>query len=134
MYGYGYDNPYMQGINPYIQQPMQTAQPQAPRQEIVKVNGENGANAINLGANSSLLALDMSGLIVWLITTDGAGYKTVEPYDITPHRAQPAPDYNSLEERIRRLEEMMSNGNASDITAAKSAHTGRKSSTDKADV
>ena len=91
-------------FNPYPQQPI--IPPIQPTQ-VVKVNGENGARAFNLGANSSALLLDETGLLVWLVTTDGAGYKTVTPYDIKPHQAAPSPDYSTLESRIKRLEEMM---------------------------
>lgn len=76
-----------------------------PQQEqVLQVNGENGARAVNMGPNSSKLALDMSGLLVWLITTDGAGYKTVTPYDITPHKIESAPDYSALESRLSKIE------------------------------
>lgn len=96
-----YQNPY---LNPYgfssMPQPVQQTQ-------VVRVNGENGARAYNLGANSSALLLDESGLIVWLVTTDGAGYKSVSAYDITPHQVKAAPDYSSLEHRIERLEEII---------------------------
>lgn len=95
-------NPYMNMQRPYQQQP---------RQEVVKVNGENGARAFPIGANSSALLLDESGVIVWLITTDGAGYKSVAAFDITPHETAPAPDLSSLESRITRLEEMINHGN-----------------------
>ena len=105
-----FQNPY---LNPYgFQQPV-IAQPSS----VIKVNGENGARAYQIGANSSALLLDESGLMVWLVTSDGAGYKTVTPYDITPHQAAPVPDLGSLEERIKRLEEII---NApSDSPAAK---------------
>lgn len=102
-----YGNPYMQNFNPYQQLQMQQAQPQQTQQEVVKVNGEPGARAYPMGANSSALLLDSSGLLVWLVTTDGAGYKTVSAYDITPHQEAPAPDYSSLEQRISRLEGMI---------------------------
>ena len=86
-----------------------------PTQQVIKVNGENGARAFAIGANSSALLLDESGLLVWLITTDGAGYKTVTPYDITPHKIEPAPD--SLESRVKRLEEII-NANTTNPSAA----------------
>lgn len=109
-----YGNPlYNPMINPY----MQTNQQQIPQQEITKVNGENGARAYPMGANSSALLLDSSGLLVWLVTTDGAGYKTVSPYDITPHKAEPTPDYNTLEKRIERLEGLIHD--TSDTSTAK---------------
>ena len=87
------------------------------RQEIVKVNGENGARAFQMAPNSNALLLDESAPLVWLVQTDGAGYNTVAPYKIEPYQAQPAPDYNSLEERISRLEEML-NGRKPDPTNA----------------
>ena len=122
-----YDNPlYNPMINPYlnVQQPFR----QQPRQEVVKVNGENGARAFPLGANSSALLLDESGTIVRLVTTDGAGYKTVAPFDITPHEAAPEPNYNDLESRVTALERMMNNG-----TSGNSSDAQRENSTDAAD-
>ena len=116
---YDFNNPlYNPNINPYAgyqQNPYQ----QQPKQEVVKVNGENGARTYALGANSSALLLDESGLLVWLVTTDGAGYKTVSAYDITPHQVAPAPDFGSLESRIKRLEEII-NGSADSTAARKS--------------
>ena len=106
-------NPYW-FMNPYQQQ-MQPTQLQPPVQ-VVKVNGENGAKAYSIGANSSALLLDESGLMVWLVTSDGAGYKTVSAYDIKPHQEQPKPDFGSLESRIERLE-MIVNGNARNPSA-----------------
>lgn len=108
----GYQSPF---INPYgfMQQQYQTPQiqQQAAQQQVVRVNGENGARSYQIGPNSSAMLLDESGLMVWLVTSDGAGYKTVAPYDITPHQSTPAPDFGSLEERIKRLEEIV-NGNS----------------------
>lgn len=81
--------------------------PYPQRTEVVRVNGRAGAESFAMGPNSSALLLDESGTLVWLATTDGAGYKTVAPYDITPHKQAPAPDYASLEERIKKLEDMI---------------------------
>lgn len=87
--------------------------------EVVRVNGRNGAEAYNLLPNSSALLLDESGTIVWLVTSDGAGYKTVSPYDITPHKSAPDPDYLTLEQRISKLEEAV-NGISANTSAVKS--------------
>ena len=116
-----FQNPY---LNPYgaMPLPVQTAQTQ-----VVRVNGENGARSYQMGANSSALLLDESGLMVWLVTSDGAGYKTVSPYDITPHQEAPAPDFGSLESRIKRLEEII------DGNARNSSTTRKKQSGDGAD-
>lgn len=76
-----------------------------PKQEIIRVNGENGARAFQIAPNSSALLLDESSPIVWVIQTDGAGYKTVTPYTITPYQPETPIDVKSLEERIKKLEE-----------------------------
>ena len=88
-------------------QPFQSWSQNLPRQEIIRVNGENGAKAYQMAPNSSALLMDESAPLVWLVQTDGAGYKTAAPYTIAPYQAQQAPDLHSLEERIQRLEEML---------------------------
>lgn len=94
----------------YNSQPMQmqmqpSVQPYAPRQEIIRVNGENGARAFQMAPNSNAILLDETAPLVWVVQTDGAGYKTVTPYNITPYQAEPPVDVKALDERIRRLEE-----------------------------
>ena len=117
----GYQSPY---FNPYGF--MQQAQTQQilPVQQVVKVNGENGARAFTMGANSSALLLDESGTLVWLVTSDGAGYKTVSAYDIVPHQEQPKPDYSTLEQRIEKLE-MIVNGTSRNPSAVGKKRAGK---------
>ena len=90
-----------------VQYPMPTPLGPASRSEIVRVNGENGARALPLGPNSNALLLDESAPIVWLVQTDGAGYKTVQPYKIEPYKPEAPADTRSLENRIKRLEEIV---------------------------
>ena len=78
-----------------------------PRQEVVTVNGRQGAQLYQIGVNSSAFLLDVSGKILWLVTTDGAGYKTVQPYDINPHQDPPSPEYEALATRMSKLEDMI---------------------------
>ena len=113
-----YVSPY---LNPYAQYPnyQQQMTPQYPQEQVKKVNGENGARAFPLGANSSAWILDENGLISWLIVSDSAGYKTVTPYDITPHQQAKAPDYSTLESRIARLEGLVNEQYTTDSTAIK---------------
>ena len=111
MYPMNYPN-YNSQYGNYPQNPYQTRfntmqGDMMPRYDIVKVNGENGAKAFNLPPNSSALLLDETAPIVWLKTTDGAGYPTITPYTITPYEVDPKPDYNSLEARIKKLEDMI---------------------------
>lgn len=74
---------------------------------IIRVNGENGARAIRLAPNSEEIALDTTAPIAWLCHTDGAGYLTVEPYDIAPHKTAPQTDISDIEKRIARLEALV---------------------------
>lgn len=78
---------------------------QPPRCEIIKVHGEGGVDAYQMAPNSSALLLDETAPLVWLKTTDGAGYASKTPYTISLYKPAPAADLNSLEERIKRLEE-----------------------------
>ena len=57
--------------------------------------------------NSRTLLLDENAPIIWLAQTDGAGYKTVTPYTITPYQTEEPVDTKSLEARIKRLEDMI---------------------------
>ena len=81
------------------------------KQEVVRVNGKNGAEAFQLPPNSSILLLDETAPIVWLKITDGAGYPTITPYDINPHQTetiqQTEIDIKPLEQRISKLQEIV---------------------------
>nr|DAH45762.1 MAG TPA: hypothetical protein [Caudoviricetes sp.] len=81
--------------------------PQLPQQQVTRVSGQNGAQAYALPPNSSALLLDDTAPIVWLKTTDGAGYPTLTPYDIVPHQISTPVDASSLEARIKKLEDMI---------------------------
>lgn len=59
-----------------------------PKYEVIKVNGEAGAKNFHMGPNSSSLLLDETAPIVWFVQTDGTGYLTATPFDITPHQTQ----------------------------------------------
>ena len=87
------------------QNPWQPRMPQtmpAYMGEIVKVNGQAGAQSLRLAPNSGLIALDTTAPIVWLCQADGAGYFNPEPYTIAPYQAA-TPD-NDFEKRLTRLE------------------------------
>lgn len=89
-----------QNYNPY-----QTYNQFQNPQQVVKVNGRNGAEMYQIPANSSVLLLDETAPIVWLKQTDGAGYPTLSPYTITPYEPETPVDVHSLEERVKKLEE-----------------------------
>lgn len=77
------------------------------RYELIKVNGEAGAKNFRMAPNSTALLLDETAPIVWLAQTDGTGYLTVTPYDITPHYQSPQVDLNNLAARVSQLEELI---------------------------
>lgn len=106
MYGY---QPQQMGMNtsPYQSRLNAFQGDFQQRYEIIRVNGKNGVDALNMPPNSSVLLLDETQPVVWLAQTDGAGYKTATPYSITPYVAEPAPDTKSLEARIKRLEDLI---------------------------
>ena len=87
----------------------QAIQPQmATQQKVIEVTGKAGVDALQLAADSSVLVLDNTAPIVWLVKTDGAGYKTSIPYDIKPHEEEkPVDHYKELEGRITKLEEII---------------------------
>lgn len=109
--------------NQYFPQQFTPTYQQAPkRTEIIHVNGENGAMALQMMPNSQALLLDDTAPIVWLAQTDGAGYKTVTPYTITPYKPEQPIDVKSLEQRIIKLEEAInheSDSTESTVTASK---------------
>lgn len=117
-YGYGaYNAPYQGYGNYYNQQPQQ----QAPRYEVIHVNGQNGAQALQMAPNSNAIVMDDTAPMIWLCQTDGAGYKTVQAFDISPHKNAPAVDVGSLEERIARLEEIINGQSTESISTGKPA-------------
>lgn len=77
-----------------------------PPSRVVRVSGRPGAEAFQMAPNSEVLLLDETAPIVWLKTTDGAGYPRLTAYDITAHEEEQI-DYKSLEERISKLEELL---------------------------
>lgn len=112
-------------FNQYPQMPQFNQYPQmrqygTTRQEVTRVNGAGGANAYQLMPNSSALLLDETAPIVWLVTTDGAGFKSVQPYEIKPFTPKAPADASSLEDRIKRLEDVIY-AKPNDATAAATA-------------
>lgn len=102
-----------QQYNPYgpnfqqMQMPQQMPpQQMGPRQEIARVNGENGAQTFPLAPSSSVLLLDEHKPIVYLKTTDAGGYPTITAYAIAPVQPEQPAGLTALEARIKRLEDL----------------------------
>lgn len=92
----------------YSQQPMQQSQMTGsnvlPPQQVLQANGRASINALRMSPNSSVLIMDSTAPMVWLCTSDGLGNVTPVPYDITPHKDTPAPDFGSFESRLVAVE------------------------------
>lgn len=96
----------------------QAIQPQT-QTKVVEVTGRAGAESYQLGPDSSILLLDNTAPIVWLVKSDGAGYKTLSAYDIKPHEEEkPIDHFKELEDRITKLEETV-NAKQSNTTNAR---------------
>ena len=90
-----YEYPY--GVQPFQLPPQKTS--------VKRVSGEQGVDMFRMAPDSSELLLDETAPIIWLVTTDSAGYKTKYPYDIKPHEPEPKPDMKSLDERFSAIDE-----------------------------
>lgn len=97
-----YYNPYNNNYNSQWQNQLRT------KQEIIKVNGKNGAEAYQMFPNSQALLLDETAPIVWLVQTDGAGYKTISAFDLTPHEEVNTNNtLKNIEDRLKKVEEKL---------------------------
>lgn len=123
-------NPYLNYNSPYMTQyvqanPQQMNQP-LQKHEIIHVNGRNGADMFQMAPNSEALLLDDTASMVWFAQTDGAGYKTLVPFDIVPHKEAPQIDLSSLESRIAKLEERLNESNKSNNATNKQHQNSKK--------
>ena len=101
---------YMQQ-QPMMQMP--TLQMPAPQMHVIRVSGENGVDAFQMGPNSDVLLLDETAPIVWFVQTDGAGYKVKTAYDVSLHNPGPTETeimsdrFASIDKRLKTLEEAL---------------------------
>lgn len=105
-----YNNMLGQQQQPLYNQPQQNNMMGAQKYQVTRVNGKNGADAFQMPPNSSIFLLDETAPIVWLKITDGAGYPTVTPYDITPHQTEQQiqqVDLTNIEQRLTKLEDII---------------------------
>ena len=106
MNGINWGNGPLSGSYNYVPQIPQLQLP-APQMQVIRVSGENGVDMFQIGPNSSALLLDETAPIVWLVQTDGAGYKTKTPYNITPHTPEPSPEIKSMDERLDMIDKRL---------------------------
>ena len=91
-------NPYLQNQNINV----------LPAQQILQANGKASIDMIRLAPNSSVLIADTTAPIVWRCTSDSLGNVTSEAFDIIPHKDEEQIKQESLEQRIARLEAIIS--------------------------
>lgn len=109
MYNYPAQNSYLSAVPyypPRMYQPQampQTVEPMASVQPVglIKVNGRAGAEAYQMGAPNSMVALfDANEDLFYIKSTDGAGYPSIKAYRFTEagEVAAPAADWVSRQE------------------------------------
>ena len=91
------------------QNPMQLAQ------QLIRVTGMDGAKAYQMGPNSCVPLFDSDNDIMYIKSTDGAGFPTVRAFSFSPMEEphEPARDYVTREELEgfeRSIREMVDNG------------------------
>lgn len=115
--------------------------PQRQKHGVIRVHGEEGAKAFAMTANDEAILLDETQPVVWLKTTDGAGYPTVTGYSIAPFKTDPKvidvqqPVEESFENKVlarleqleRKIENVQSHAQSVGYAAAKQSGTGFKS-------
>ena len=101
-----------------------------PRFEIIKVNGQEGAKNFRMAPNSTALLLDSTAPIVWHVQTDGAGFLTATPFDVSPHQTPKPVDMNDLSARVTKLEELITNVQQSNTGTTKQSKKQRQQPAD----
>ena len=130
-------NPYsnynmmgLNGFNNYNQFPQQLNQPQMTTQNLIRVNGIDGAKAYQMPANSTVALFDNNEDIMYIKTTDGAGFPAIRTFAFNEVVANTNPiqdtaDYVTRDE-FNKLKEELLNGKQS-ISRSKSNLTTDKS-------
>lgn len=91
----------------WMYQPTQTQ----PVNGLVSVTGIEGAKAYQLPPNSAMPLFDSNDDVLYLKTTDGAGFPTVKAFSFSPiEQPQPQADYATRDELAKfeeKLDEVM---------------------------
>ena len=131
-----FQNPYAslmaqnQFYNPQMMNPT-PVQPQEQTQNLIRVNGIDGAKAYQMPANSTVALFDSNEDILYIKNTDGAGFPSIRMFrfeevnEITNNGEKQ--DYISRKEFEEFKKELMNNGKQS-IQRSKSNLTDKSSS------
>ena len=124
MFQNSFQNPYaaLMGYSPQSPQHMFSHQIE-PAQNLVRVNGVDGAKAYQMPANSTVALFDANEDIMYIKTTDGAGFPSLRTFnfvEITQNeKSTGSQDYISRQEFEEFKKELMNNGKQS-ISRSKS--------------
>lgn len=128
-----FQNPYasLLGQTPYYNQPMNNQPfPQQITQNLIRVNGIEGAKAYQMSANSTVALFDTNEDIMYVKTTDGAGFPIIRTFSFTEikedTKVSQNTDYISRQEFEDFKKELMNNDKQS-ISRTKSNLTTDKS-------
>ena len=130
-----FQNPYaslMTQQNQYYNPQMNNQQflPQIQAQNLIRVNGIEGAKAYQMSANSIVSLFDANEDIMYIKSTDGAGFPSIRTFSFTEVKEENKPaqkvDYISREEFEEFKKELMNNGKQS-ISRSKSNLTDKSS-------
>lgn len=123
-----FQNPYaslMPQQNQYYNPQMNNQQflPQIQTQNLIRVNGIEGAKAYQMSANSIVSLFDANEDIMYIKSTDGAGFPSIRTFSFSEVKEENKPaqqvDYISREEFEEFKKELMNNGKQS-ISRSKS--------------
>lgn len=123
-----FQNPYaslMPQQNQLYNQQMNTQQflPQIQTQNLIRVNGIDGAKAYQMSPNSTVSLFDANEDIMYIKSTDGAGFPSIRTFSFTEvkqeMKQEVKQDYISRQEFEDFKKELMNNGKQS-ISRSKS--------------
>lgn len=130
-----FQNPYasLMPQNQFYPQSMNNQQivPQEQPQNLIRVNGIDGAKAYQMNANSTVALFDANEDILYIKNTDGAGFPSIRIFkfdEVTETtKSEEKQDYISRKEFEEFKKELMNNGKQS-ISRSKSNLTDKSSS------
>lgn len=130
-----YYNPnlnYMGQQNPYSMQNWgqtnQFTQPQNTAQQLIRVNGIEGAKAYQMPPNSTVALFDTNSALMYIKMTDGAGFPTIRVFPLVEHLATQNNEQNTAEfvtksEFENFKKELMENVKSIDAKSTNKQHT-----------
>lgn len=130
-----FQNPYasLMPQNQFYPQSMNNQQiiPQEQPQNLIRVNGIDGAKAYQMPANSTVSLFDSNEDIMYIKNTDGAGFPSIRMFRFEEiketTKSEEKQDYISREEFEEFKKELMNNGKQS-ISRSKSNLTDKSAS------